>query len=495
MGSNRVTVMPGDNDTMYFGGGRLTAYDIETGTFSNVGPNNFFQNAKFLELGLPEWPGYTFVATSLKGVILLYNMQTGRTSSLKVDDDAGAPVLLQSLHTGFDGNIYIGGFLGASGFTSYNPLHGTFAAVQQFGQVESLASVGSKLYIGTYGNARISEYDPAEPWSATNPRAIAQLNSHGQDRPFALIAEESLNKLFIGTVPDYNSLQGALSVYDLSSVSVHVYKNIVHNQGVVSLVYKDGLVYGGTTIYGGLGMSGPTESEAKLFVFDPATNSKLFEVAPAPGRKVVSGLLAGPDGLIWGVAEDTIFKFDPVTRQVVYKKIRMNRFSAGSVYTDATLKLGADGNVYGTNAQHKFFMIKPDTMDFITIKDNAGRSLTEDFQGNLYMSKGSFLWKYTLPELPASPQETLQQMRQLVERYGDAGDIQKTFADELKYRLDIIRLLLEQGAEGQAVAYMQDFIDHINDPAVLNQQLISAEAAKLLDGKARYFIEKGGFDR
>lgn len=490
MGSRVLATKPGDDQNVYFGGYVLRSYNVATKTFAVEFPDaqmrafNFF-DGRFVQLNDPAWPGYTFIGFSEKGQIMKFNKQTGTLVTSKVDN-FGSPVLIQSLHTGYDGHIYIGGYLGATGFTSYRPSDGTFTEVQQFGQVESVASVNGKLYIGTYGNARVHEYDPTAPWTSTNPRRVAELVSHGQDRPFAMVGVDALSKLYVGSVPDYGSLSGALTVYDVATRQSQVFKDIVHNQGVVSLAYKDGLIYGGTTIYGGLGTSGPSETEGKLFIFDTATNAKLFEIVPVPGRKVVSGLLAGPDGMIWGVAEDTIFKLDPQTRQIVYTGAKLGRYGTSTVWVDAFLELGKDGNVYGTNRQKTLFMIKPDTMDFLKIKSGAGNYLTQDAAGNLYMANDADLWKYTLPadEPTASPES----MRAAIDGYEAAGDIQAVFAGELRYRLDIIALLAGQGANGQAVAYIQDFVAHITDQAVLQQGLLSQAAADALSAEAAELI-------
>jgi hypothetical protein len=69
-----------------------------------------------------------------------------------------------------------------------------------------------------------------------------------------------------------------------------------------------------------------------------------------------------------------------------------------------------------------------------------------------------------------------------------SGGINPTFAAELSYRLGIIRILEEQGAGQTAVAYMQDFLNHINDPAVQAQRLVSAQATAALNEDGAAFI-------
>jgi hypothetical protein len=309
---------------------------------------------------------------------------------------------------------------------------------------------------------------------------LFELVGDGQDRPFAIAGDESSGKLYIGTVPGYGSLSGALTVYDIVTKQRQVFRNIVSNQSVVSVVYKDGFIYGGTTIYGGLGTSGPTETSGKLFVFDTATNTKVFEIAPAPGRKAVSGLLAGPDGLIWGVAEDYIFKFDPVTRQIVYNQVKLGRYGANStVWADVFLVLGKDGNVYGTNVGKRFFRIDPDTMEFVLIKNGAGNYLTQDSDGNLYMSNDADLWKYTLP----AEEETISAFLQ---RASLAGQIPTPVRMQLTNSFRQAVHHHEERRNEQAIKHLRDFLKHLHNKAF--ESSVLPEAKWPLDERIRTLI-------
>ncbi|MEF3306872.1 hypothetical protein [Paenibacillus sp. GYB003] len=396
LGCKTVAVMPGDGERVYMGGKRLRAYNVATRTFEDRFPDEpvkalHFHDAKFVELRDPQWPGHTMVSSTEGGRLLLYNKTTGRTVERKIGH-AGAPVHIRSLYGAEDGRVYAGGYM--LGFASYDCAGGTFSETKEFGQAESIAGFRGNVYAGIYGNAELYEYDPAQPWSARNPRKLFSLAPYGQDRPFAIVGAEPLGKLFVGTVPDTHSLQGALAVYDMATGQTQVYKNIVRDQGVVSLLYKNGLVYGGTTIYGGLGTSGPTESSGKLFVFDPAAGEKTLEIVPVAGRGTVSGLLDGPDGLVWGIADDHLFKFDPATGAIAYLEAKLPRNETNeTVWADADLAIGRDGNVYGTNAKRKFFRIRPETMEWTMLGDGF-RYLTQDSSGRLYMSDDSALWTY-----------------------------------------------------------------------------------------------------
>ncbi|RKN75869.1 FIMAH domain-containing protein [Paenibacillus ginsengarvi] len=84
---------------------------------------------------------------------------------------------------------------------------------------------------------------------------------------------------------------------------------------------------------------------------------------------------------------------------------------------------------------------------------------------------------------------TIAAMAEQTNQLQQSGDIQSTFAGELKYRLDIIRLLEEQGNRQTAIAYLQDFVAHLNDPSVRAQQLVSATAADLLNAAAGALLQ------
>lgn len=382
---------------MFTYNGNIYVYDAASASISlvkEVMDGHNFHTGKFVELNHDDWPGWTLVASGRGGHIVYYNPATDRADILP-SHYSGSPILIQSIHAGPDGKMYVAGYM--SGFASYDPLTGEISETRAIGQIESSAIRDGKLLIGAYAGGRILEYDPNQPWSRTNPQPLFDLRSHGQDRPFAMVYAEDRDELYVGTVPDTTSLEGALSTYNFATGELDVYSNIIPNQSIVSLVYKDGLVYGGSTIYGGLGTDGPVESEGKLFIFDPETKSKIFETVPVAGRRGVTGLTVGPDGMIWGIAEDHIFTFNPDTRTVETSISKLKRYGSSTTWAYGFLRTGIDGNVYGTS-RGQFFMVKPDSMDFIMLNGSIGNYLNQDKYGNFYFSDNSSnLWKYTPP--------------------------------------------------------------------------------------------------
>ncbi|WP_309122188.1 OmpL47-type beta-barrel domain-containing protein [Paenibacillus sp.] len=404
--SGQVAPIPGQPGRALFTlGGQLYAYDSATQSstlIKQLESTTNFQDGEFIDLGSPDWPGLTFVGMGSYGHVIYYNLETGH-AEVAPANYGGAPILIQSIHAGPDNKMYVAGYM--SGFASYDPATGEVSESNPLGQIESSVVRGGKLILGAYAGARILEYDPALPFSKTNPRELFNLRGQGQDRPFAMAYDPANDRLAVGTVPNTTSLQGALATYDFATGELNVYENIVPNQSVISLTFKDGLLYAGTTVYGGLGTSGPTETNAKLFVFDPATKRKVFETIPATGRKGVTGLTVGPDGNVWGVAEDYIFKLNPDTRRFDYRAAKLRRYGSSTTWAWAFLHPGEDGNLYGTS-RGQFFMVKPETNEYVLLDGSKGNYLNRDAFGSFYFSDSSELWKYTPPGSDREPPVT-----------------------------------------------------------------------------------------
>jgi hypothetical protein len=350
-----------------------------------------------VELKDPNWPGWTLVGTlGNTGEIYRYNPQTGK-NDLRDIAYPGQPINIHDVEAGPDGKIYSGGYL-AGNMGVYDPATGKTEHLSGSGQTEGLVFIGKKMYMGVYPTARIFEYDTEKPWTGTkpafiepekgaNPEQIFSLEDNpniagytNQDRPFAMAGAEDLQKLIVGTVPKNGMLGGALAVWDVKERGEpEVYWNVVPDQSIVSLAYRDGVAYGGTSIYGGLG-SKEKAKEAELFAWDVAGKKKLYSLVPMPGKPAITQLLARPDGKIWGLAGGDIFVFDPATQRVVAQKTAVP--GAGGMWRDGSLRNGNDGMVYGTAGQ-KLFRVDPKTMDVKVLAQGADK-VTVGGNGKLY---------------------------------------------------------------------------------------------------------------
>jgi hypothetical protein len=376
----------------------LMAYDLSarkvTSTGFAIGNVGTTRSFGWFDFGDPAYPGLSLVSTNLRGKFFIYNPATG-TGKVIQGDPLGAANALKSLGKGPDGNIYAGGLLSPSSMGKYNVAANQLESIAGVSQVEGMGVFQDKLYLGLYPNASIMEFDPKLPVkSGTNPLNLnIPLNSYGQDRPFAFTAAG--NRLAIGTVPSAGHLGGTLSLYDPGTRNSEIYPNVVADQSIVTLAYKDGLIYGGTTIWGGYGIA-PTQSEGKLFIWDPVTKAKLWEGTPVPGEQAVSSIAFDPQGMLWGITSGYLFEFDPAQMKVVrYEKLYDYTWNGSPFYVGGYLNFFKDGILYG-NSVHSIFRLNPKTWEKETLALDASL-FAQDDNGDIYFAKDvSELYRYRL---------------------------------------------------------------------------------------------------
>lgn len=392
-------------------GGELFEYDLDTNVYHSL--HVTIEGAAigygFAQLQEDGFPGYSLVGLSgNEGKLFKYNLENGKMQLIDVQVPA-EPVNIHDIMTGPDGKIYTTGYLQGN-LGAFTPSSGQSQYFSGLGQGEGMTSIGNSLYFGVYPTAKVYEYDLSKPWNRTNseklnPNQLFALTYNpdipgytDQDRPFGMAGSEELHKLFVGTVPKNAMLGGAFAVYDLEKRGQpDVHWNIVPDQSIISLVYKDGFVYGGTSIHGGQG-STPTASSAVLFVWDVNKGEKVFEVVPAPGKQAITALHIGPDGNIWGLSNGTLFIFDPVARKVIYSKDEFP--DANGRWIDGSFVTGTDGNLYAT-VGGRFFKIDAATRKVTVLATQARKVAMDDF-GRFYLysnPEGSHLYRYTIPEL------------------------------------------------------------------------------------------------
>ncbi|MEV0806747.1 hypothetical protein [Micromonospora sp. NPDC050200] len=409
-----LAVSPERNGKVYvMSRGQLQEYDIAAKTFTPLGITTPITTSSFGWVDLADqaaWPGTTLVMVGhgSDGDTYLFKYDTaGRRGETKVV--TGTPRLAQDISAigaGSDGKIYTGGFL-VGGTGAYQPVRGDGNDTVpdepvRWGltQAEVITTQGGKTYFATYPSAQVYEYDPTLPWEkGVNPSRLFYLSGYGQDRPYALVVGGG--KLFVGTVPKYGAFNGALSVYDLTTRGEPtVYQNFIQDQGVVALAYHNGKLYGGSTIRGGLGVENiPRATEARFFVYDPATNTKTEY--PMPAGVTALTALAVVDGKIWGLAEGQLFIFDPATAK--FTTPPTNKFLEidykYGIWEDAKLTTVPQdtANVYGVIG-HTLFKINKTTLEVTRLVTGDTQHpvdhLAVDQYGNLYYNSDHKLYRY-----------------------------------------------------------------------------------------------------
>jgi streptogramin lyase len=266
------------------------------------------------------------------------------------------------------------------------------------GEFYSFLAWGEVLLGAAYGgNAPLMVFRPGQPWApdtkaSANPWLIHYDGENGGWRPMAMVAGND-GKVYIGAVSGYGLLGGPLCVFDPATGRVDQYLHLVKDQSVVALaLLPDGRLVGGTTIGGG-GGSQPTQTEARLFLWDPGKREKVFETVPVPGEGTVAALACGGDGLVYGFAGGTLFVFEPKDQQVVDKAAH----DLGSVVYNAVFP-GPEAKLYGLSSKG-IFEIDPATRRARLLAAYPGR-----IEGgwalrgrSIYFTSGPQILSWTMP--------------------------------------------------------------------------------------------------
>ncbi|GIP38725.1 hypothetical protein J31TS4_20050 [Paenibacillus sp. J31TS4] len=385
-------VSPEHDGKVYFSAaGEFKSFDLETEEITSTGIpyTTYLRNSAWIDMNDPEMPGESLVTVMFGGQVIYTNFETKKVKTLQ-PIVSGTAVSIQSLIFGPDRLLYTTGYQGVYG-ARYN-IETAEKELFNMGQAEGMIAWGDKVIFGEYPAAVIHELDTTKPIvQGANPRKIHQIED-SQDRPFALATGDG--KLFVGTIPKIGKLGGSLSIYD--GTSWESYYNLIPDQSIMGLAYRDGKLYGSTTVWGGLDIT-PTASEAKMFVWDVAKKQLIssftpeLELANGIKAKAIGGLSFGPDGLLWGAAYGTIFAIDPVTYKVVkQKEIVQTDWVFDHIWTPVKLQWDQEGILY-TTLGGKLVVIDPRTMAHTVIPGTKTNQMALGPDGNIYYNEASML--------------------------------------------------------------------------------------------------------
>lgn len=310
-----------------------------------------------------------------------------------------SPVTTHSLGLGPDGKVYVGAYLSPDVMARVDPDSNEVEVLDGPEQSDMTATVNGHLVVSSYPNAVLHAGKTDQPWDwDTNPKQIHTGSDEGQDRIFEIVDAGELGAA--GSVPKYAELGGALILFDPATGDSSTYRNVVEDQSVVALAARNGTVYGGTTIEGGIG-SEPTTTEAQLFEFDVATRERTTLSVPSPGSKTIAHLAFGDDDdpTLWGITYDNVlFGYDTETHQVTStQRLALPQLGASWGRNPVLKYRPQDGKLYGV-AGGSLFSFDPDTQRYHRISANSYMALEIAANGNVYLINDTNLFTYTPPE-------------------------------------------------------------------------------------------------
>ncbi|MGA4507780.1 hypothetical protein ACQB6R_01955 [Propionibacteriaceae bacterium G1746] len=296
-------------------------------------------------IGVINDGGTEYVIGMYLNVLDRYNIATGESTQVNLNLP-GTPTDPRSSVLGPDGRLHFGGYL-SGGLASYDTGAGTWQFQAALGQTEGFATVGNTLYAGRYPGAKVLAIDPTKPLGSGNPTEVFNLTAENQDRPFALADAGGL--VAVGTVPGYGSLQGALAIHNPKTGATDKYLNLIADHSITALAYRKGVLYGGTSVYGGNGIT-PVHANARVFAFDMATRTLLWNVE-VEGQGQVTSLAVTPGNQLWAGTKGTLHSLDTRTgaESVMYEiaPFDWSKFPGGT-WTATSLAYDKDVNrLYG----------------------------------------------------------------------------------------------------------------------------------------------------
>ncbi|MFD7156063.1 hypothetical protein ACFV9C_15760 [Kribbella sp. NPDC059898] len=332
---------------------KLTHYDLDTNTVGPVTPARTLTRGASIgygwvtENGVPVLYG---LAGNYSGGTFRYNPADGTLAQWSSPFQYVPSPLMHELADPSTGKVFVNVYLNGS-TAIYDPATGKSTVTTRQGQVEGWAWDGhGKMYVGIYPYGRLSLWDPTQPDSATNPKELFSLvDSDHQNRPVSVVPDG--DHVYVGTTPAYGEYGGALTVYDVPTGAHTVYRNLVTDQTIASIVPDGNDVWLGSSIEGGQGTD-PKATEAHLVKVDPATGQVLTDVVPVPGAASINELIDGPDGNVWGLADGIVFAVDPATGAV---QRLLPVFSGATGSQDGALSW-RDGYLYGVTGGRLFVL-------------------------------------------------------------------------------------------------------------------------------------------
>lgn len=401
-----------DEKFYYIVGTEVRGYDLETREDFSIGWNESNlageqsgSQLQLVELDHEDYPGTTLMGFRDDGVLWYYNLeeQTGELIELPIE---GAPATVQSTGIGPDGEPYIGAYLSTGVMSRVDHASGQIETLEGPDQGDAVAAVDDHLVIGTYSGAGFYAGDMAQDWEwGTNPEHLFNIGrENGQDRVSDLIDADGMAAA--ATIPNYGELGGALVLFDPAGGDPQIHRHVVEDHSVVSLAYQDGLIYGGTSIHGGID-STPADGPAELFIWDAEAQERIDSIVIDESADIIHTLTFDDEGRLWAMTDSgSMIEFDTGTRQV--QTTVATGLGNSNVWgrTSEMAPNPVDGLIYG-NAGTQIFTFDPDSHEFTILDAEGVRYSAVHEDGTFYFTDRTNVYSFFPEDAVATCDETI----------------------------------------------------------------------------------------
>ncbi|MFP3904455.1 MAG: hypothetical protein ACLFWB_09480, partial [Armatimonadota bacterium] len=340
--------------------------------------------------------GTEAIRLTADGTLLLKDVETGDETEVDTDFE-GVGVRIYQVACEWNGKIYGGGFQPANLF-SFGPETG---ASEDLGrvtggriQIYDILPHERGLFLSTYYGAHLDFFNPE---TGENEHIATLYNEYDQERGLQLALGPD-GMIYLASRPIKGHLGGALTRINPEDLSFTCWRNIIENHSVHSVVSvpETNEIFFTSSIYGG-SSSIPVEERGFIGLWDAETEQVAWQGAPIPEDPSYGHAVMANNGLIYVQAHDDFVVFDPVNREVVdIQALGVERINTrGMVDRPA----GPDGLI---------FFLADGAIRAIDPNDNSARKIAEHPsvegargvfvtpEGVLYYGSGSHLWRVDL---------------------------------------------------------------------------------------------------
>ena len=341
--------------------------------------------------------------------LVVENPTTGESKQVAFDyESRGAHIM--GVAAAPDGTI-CGGTAFPMRFFRYDPARDEWANRESYGQWNTVARQGDRFFVGGYGGGFLLEWDPSRPWVPTakgnarsNPLFLTEC-APAIYRPHELLAHPDGKTLVLAGTPNYGYTGGGLLVWDRPSGTgtLLAHTDLLPQHSTMSLAaLPDGKLLGGTTTSAGTGGEKKAK-EAELYLLDMAARSIEWHEVVFPGVQSYTDLCPGPQGRIYGIADQgRFFVFDPARRAIVHEEDVQARFGRTTSHQGPRVFVpGPEGEVYLLFVKG---IARIDPTDFgiamvaqSPVPISAGGDLLD---GRIYFASGPNLYSFALDQRP-----------------------------------------------------------------------------------------------